>query len=96
MAVLLVLRYRNSFVEGPQAATWVSYLQKKSTNFPKINSHLKILGITPVSWSYILRAHKILGTTIKNLVLHDLSIPDLQKCINGNVVGQQIRYVWYE
>jgi len=26
LAVLLVLRYRNSFVDGPQTAAWISYL----------------------------------------------------------------------
>jgi hypothetical protein len=26
LAVLLVLRYRNSLVDGPQAAAWINYL----------------------------------------------------------------------
>ena len=38
----------------------------------------------------------MLGTTIQNLVAHDLCIPDLQQCITGHVMGQPIRYVWSE
>jgi hypothetical protein len=38
----------------------------------------------------------MLGTTIQNLVPHDLCIPDLQLCITGHVMGQPIWYVWSE
>jgi hypothetical protein len=69
---------------------------KSPQTFKKCNNHLKILGITTVSWSYILRVRKILGTIVQNLVPHDLWIPDLQKCITAHEVGQPIWYVWSE